>query len=794
MGHFRLTGLMRQWVWLGVLFLMLLLLVWGSSGLWIPKLVQRATQQWIVEHHQRLSVGSVTVTLDPLRLHVGQVRLYEPDGQTLEMGVGSLDMSVSWRSLLHAMPTLDVVSVNQPFVHLVRDSTGHWNVAKLNHSSAGGALPLWVENIRVVGGEVLLEDRVTGQHHALHRLELMLPLLSTHQADREHWVDVHLTGWLDQSPLHLVAQFQPWAKQWKVRGQLNWDHVAVESWLLGLLPRGEQVTGLVDLNLDFAAQQDQEHSMLGAVKHLHITTPELHLLAAGYDLTAQHGRLAMDDFTWAGWQGNWARLDLTGDRLRMAAAPFFDGQSSELLQLSRGWSLAITQGRVLFGREVPLHWQAASVAMNAQAFHESVANSREKIPPLTLEKIQGKIKDLDWPWVRGHSSAVALQANLGREGRFSAAGPVDFAAGVGHLNTGATGLPLALAQPYLATYADVLINRGQLAWQGQWILGEGQPWHGHYRGSVQARDLVLRDIRRAQLLWHSNTLTLKGLDLTIQPFSLALEQLAIRDFYARVMLLHDGTLNLKSLWRHSTGGSAVTDRARPSAAVSSPSNRAAVLPVTLRQVMLQGGRVHYKDDFVSPAFEVDVSQLGGAVMGLSSRQQALAQVDWYGQVNGAPLHIQGQINPLASIMNMNLKAHVVGMDLPLFSPYSDKYVGYDIRRGKLTLDLTYQIEDGHLRAENHLILNQLTFGKPVASESATHLPVELAVSLLKDSQGNINMDLPIEGSLNDPRFSVGEALAKMMLHVIEHALESPFVLLKNWIEPNSQPSASPLRR
>ena len=124
-----------------------------------------------------------------------------------------------------------------------------------------------------------------------------------------------------------------------------------------------------------------------------------------------------------------------------------------------------------------------------------------------------------------------------------------------------------------------------------------------------------------------------------------------------------------------------------------------------------------------------------------------------------------------------MAAKARGIDLPTFSPYSTKYAGYPIVRGKLSVDLGYKIDQGALEAQNTVFLDQLTFGERVDSPTATQLPVLFAVALLKNSRGEISINLPIAGSLNDPQFSVGSIVVQVLVNLLKKAVTSPFTLL-----------------
>lgn len=778
---------MRVGRWLLALLLALLAGL-GTSGLWLPGLVQREAVQWMASvHHQRLTLGAVRVTPYPLHVHVEQVRLYEPDGITEELGFNALDATLSWRSLWHAMPVLESVILTQPVVHLVRADNGQWNVAALASSSSSGggpSLPVLVDNIRLSGGEVTVSDSRNGWHHALHDVNVEIPLLATQGLATDRWVDMKLGMRVDEAPLKLNAQCQL-GPHWKVRGEVDADRVDVNGWLAPWLPLGSirSVSGTVGVHSDFLVEW-----VAGAWQ---ATLPQLIVHWQGGELMANPFAVRADSVQWvvsdahlSSHRITWGNSTLTGKGLsgEMAAQPashlpvwhvhsadwlLETGQMKAVATPAESWTLALESPQL-------------KLSMVSAGCAGEKKNCQSQPFRLALDTLQGGLNEFHWPL--SGEMVVNGQGELGREGRFSVAGPWDSTQGALNLQLTATHIPLSLAQPFLVPYARLLIDRGDLALRGNLLLGEPHhPGRIRYHGLIQADELTLRDQQRAQQLWRSKTLYLGGADVAINPLALTLDQVAISDFYARVMLMPDGSLNLKSLF-----GQAAKAHKPESVVISEPvvrrNSKSSPPPIEIHKVTLQGGRVHYNDQFVHPMFEADLTHLAGVMTGLSSRQQADAVVDLRGRVNGAPLQIKGTLNPLAATTHLDLNAQVSGMDLSMFSPYAGKYVGYDIERGKLSFDVTYRLQDGHLKADNHLILNQLTFGKPVPSETAAHLPVELAASLLKDAQGNINVNLPIEGSLNDPQFSVGEILAKMLVHMLEHALESPLGMLEHWLD------------
>jgi hypothetical protein len=171
-------------------------------------------------------------------------------------------------------------------------------------------------------------------------------------------------------------------------------------------------------------------------------------------------------------------------------------------------------------------------------------------------------------------------------------------------------------------------------------------------------------------------------------------------------------------------------------------------------------------------------QLGGEVRGLSADPASQARVDLSARIEpAAPVSISGTVNPLAEKVTLDLVASVKDYDLNLLSAYSAKYIGYGIEKGKVSLDLRYRVENRRLEAQNRIFLDQLTFGPPVDSPSALRAPVLLAVKLLQNSRGEIDVNVPISGSLDDPQFSVGEIVMKVIGNMIVNVVSAPFRFL-----------------
>ncbi len=207
-----------------------------------------------------------------------------------------------------------------------------------------------------------------------------------------------------------------------------------------------------------------------------------------------------------------------------------------------------------------------------------------------------------------------------------------------------------------------------------------------------------------------------------------------------------------------------------------PASVTGTVPLTVGRIELVRGNVQYSDFYIRPNYSANLTDVNGSISAMSATQSGNVAIS--AKVDGSsPVEISGRMNPLAHDLTLDLAGKAHDIDLPPLSAYSAKYAGYGITKGKLSFDVSYKVENRKLSANNRVILDQLTFGEHVDSPTATKLPVLLAVALLKDVHGVIDIDLPVEGSLDDPQFSVGGLIVKVIVNLLTKAVTAPFALL-----------------
>lgn len=330
--------------------------------------------------------------------------------------------------------------------------------------------------------------------------------------------------------------------------------------------------------------------------------------------------------------------------------------------------------------------------------------------------------------------------------------------------------PLA---PYLEPHLDILVLGSKLGLAGtvRWRGAKDELPEVRFRGDAWLDEFSTAEGLATEELLGWRSLRLSGIEANLNPPVVSVTNASLEDVFARLIIETNRTLNLMTALRW--GGT----NAPSALLVTNPA--AAVRPkVSLASVVVSNANVHFIDRSLQPNVNITLEQLSGTLSGLSSDDPERAEVRLQGRVDKtARAEITGKINPWNSKQPLDLTVVLKEIDLVPADPYSGKYLGYRLKRGTLGAQLTYQVTERKLKSENRLTLDQLTLGQKVESADATRLPVRLAIALLKDRDGRIALDLPVNGSLDDPQFNLGKVVYRAIETVLARIVTSPFAAL-----------------
>ncbi|KVG35391.1 DUF748 domain-containing protein [Burkholderia diffusa] len=414
---------------------------------------------------------------------------------------------------------------------------------------------------------------------------------------------------------------------------------------------------------------------------------------------------------------------------------------------------------------------------------------------------------------------VQLKATLNRKGSVNVSGDVTAQPLKLGLKINGNRLDAAAFEPYFGSALNATIASALLNAQGNLTFAQVKDApRATYRGDVALVDVRMLDKATSDPFagWRSLALSNLKVNYDEKGTDVDASRVTFSNFYGRVLLDAQGRLNLKDVVAKETGPAQSLTRdasksepvplspgVTPPAAAQAASAAAAQLasapaaasatvvvkaapppqnPVRMHfgQLVLQNGRVTYTDNFIKPNYTANLVAIKGTVGAFGTDSTTSAPVDVAANLAGnGPISIKGSVNPLIDKPALDLTATAHDIELTNLTPYSAKYAGYPITKGKLNVDLHYQLANDQLQANNHIFIDQLTFGDHVENDTATKLPVKLAISLLKNTRGEIDVNLPVSGSLSNPEFSVGGLIWRAVLNLIAKAVTSPFTLLAN---------------
>jgi uncharacterized protein DUF748 len=522
-----------------------------------------------------------------------------------------------------------------------------------------------------------------------------------------------------------------------------------------------------------------------------ITVPQLLLSGTTLDLKQRQAR--SDSLTLTGVKlVTWLEPDGSLNLLKLAAAPAPAGSAPAAAPAP---PVQDPKSGPAWGYELR-EFALRDASLSAEDRRTKPA-AKVLLAPLTVQ-VMGASLDLAKPL------NVTLDTKINDTGSLNVAGDVTPQPVAANLNLKLGGIELAAVQPYLAQYTSMTLLAGALSGDAQVRYGAQKPAL-QFKGDLSVAGLHTVDNALHEDFINWDRLDIKGLSFQHDPDRLDIDLVAARKLYARVIVEPDATINVKRVLAgpgatvvapSGNTGPPVAATAAPAPAPPLPrkgrkgapvaaaagaapaSATAPSMPMSIKKIALKASQANFADLSVKPNFATGIQNLEGTVSGLSSKENSRAKVDLHGSVGEfSPVAITGEVNAFSARLYTDISMSFKNIELSTFNPYSGKFAGYNISKGKLSTELHYKVDGRKLDAQHHITVDQLEFGEKTESKDAVSLPVKLAVALLKDRDGVIDLDLPVTGSLDDPKFRLGPIIWKVFVNILEKAVTAPFALL-----------------
>ena len=409
-------------------------------------------------------------------------------------------------------------------------------------------------------------------------------------------------------------------------------------------------------------------------------------------------------------------------------------------------------------------WAVLLKDVDLRDYRVHLADKEPKTPvALDVGPLNVKLKNFDS--LNRSPFTLNLDTGVGKQGKLTASGDVNLSPVSARLKVTTKDIDLRIAQAYIDPFIRLELRSGMLGSDLAVDLKSTEPLAFSVAGRAQVDQLHTLDTlkNRDFLKWQKLVLE----DVKYQHGdSLSLARVNLEKPYVRFMINDDRTTNIDDLLIPQPAG---TTAAKSTASKEKP------LGIHIGAIAINDGSANFADFSLTPNFQTAVQQLNGLIGTIDSRNPKPAPVNIAGKVDRyAPVTIKGSVNPFDPMASLDIATSFKRVELTTLTPYSGKFAGYRIRKGRLNLDLHYLITNGQLKAENKLVVEQLQLGEKVDSPDAVDLPIKLAIALLKDTDGKISIELPISGDLNNPQFSVMPIIWQTVRNLVLRAAQAPF--------------------
>lgn len=397
--------------------------------------------------------------------------------------------------------------------------------------------------------------------------------------------------------------------------------------------------------------------------------------------------------------------------------------------------------------------------------------ARFTIAPLAAS-VTGAGSDLTQP------VTVKFDAGFNRTGKARGEVTVTPASVAGDLSFTLTRLPLRAFMAYGPPLKGLVLRSGEANASGALHFEGGNIGAVTFRGDAAINRFDMQETSTKSSLFAWRGFSFRGIDVRRNRVEIA--RARIDRPLGRVAVLADRSFNFTPLMPPPPATAAPVLPIKAPPAKLAPAKAApGAMRFRLRRLDISGGAMGFADYSIEPNFEARIDAMKGAITNITNQPGQAAAIDLTGQVIDpfSPVTIKGSMDLLGYDRNTDMQLVFRNIELPVFNPYSGRYAGYAIAKGKLTTELSYKIDNRALKAGHHIVIDQLEWGAGTGSKDAVPLPIRLATSLLKDVNGVIDLDVPVTGSLDDPKFRIGPIIWQIIGNLIEKAVTAPFRLI-----------------
>lgn len=783
-----------------IIGLFVFFVVLGITGFFIaPPIVKSlAIDKLSATLHRKVSVEKIRINPYALSITVRGFSLEDPDKPKPFVAFDELYLNADlMSSIFRRALILKKITLTHPYVGIARKPDNSYNFSDLLPREEAKPKPAKKEkpfhfslnNIQMINGSIDFQDDPEKTTHKVREMNISVPFVSNIEYYLKDYVEPKFSAIINDNKYEFTGKTQPFETSRDTTLDLNVQDVDIPFYL-NYVP--------VKLNCQLKSARLDTRMKI----HFIVTKDKSRLLALS-------GNVALKDVLLNDLKNN-KILGLPSLSVDMASVePLVQNihlaqitlESPELvIRRDKGGQINLLNLTEKQTPKVPAQKDKAAAPGKKPAFKfrvDSVALNKADIVFMDAqpsEPVNIRVSPLDFTasnlsTEEGKRGQIALEGLLNKKSPLKIAGDLALEPLSAKLKLDLKNINIRDFQSYFTDKIKMDVTRGAISITGDFSLAKDKKDTTvmTYNGGVLVSNLVTLDKAQSNDFLKWKKLSLDKIKFVSSPLMLHINSVSLADFFARIIINPDATINVQDIFSNREAQKTdlkeqETKQAdkKPEKEKTTPETKQPPADIRIGKVIFSGGNIDFSDKHIKPNYSANMLNLKGSVTGLSSKEFSRADVALKGNLGyGSPIDITGKINPLAKDLFADIKVSFQNIELSPVTPYSSKYLGYPITKGKLTFDVSYLIDKRKLDSENKILIDQLTFGDKVESPDAIKAPVTLAVSLLTDRKGQINLDLPVSGSLDDPKFKIWSVIWQIIVNLITKAVTSPFALLSS---------------
>jgi len=748
--------------------------------------------------HRKASIDKISINPYAVSITVKGFTLEDP-GQTkpfvaFDEFYVNVDLT---SSLFRRALILKKITLTKPYVGIDRRPDGSYNFSDLLPTEKKENKPkpakeekpfhFSLNNIQVVNGSIDFKDEPKNTTHTVRELNISIPFISNIEYYLTNYVEPKFSARINDNQFELVGKTQPFLTSRATTFDLNAQDIDVPFYL-----------NYVPVKLNFQLKSARLDTKMKV--HFIINKDKSPSLVITSNTALR--KIVLDDLK------NNKILQMPSASVQMVSVePFVPNihlaqivlDSPELIirrdQQGQINLLKLTKKET--GKQMPQKKDAPAQGKKKSEFQFKVDRIELKnadityIDAQTFPAVNARFAPLNFTAAnltteRETPGNMELSCTLNKKSDLRAAGTLVLEPLGADLKLDAKNISIRDFQPYFTDKVKIDVTRGSISTAGNFSLTQNKKDEPviRYGGNLSVSNLATVDKAQANDFLKWKRLSLDRIQFVSHPFSLHIHTISLADLYARIIINPDATVNVQEIFSDK-GQEKTAEKTEEKKAANQKEKVATPVKqetadIKIGKVLFKNGHIDFSDRNIKPNYSANMLNLNGSVTGLSSKEFSRADIALKGNLGyGSPIEVSGKINPLGKNLFADIKVSFQNIELSPVTPYSIKYLGHPITKGKLSFNVSYLIDQRKLNSENKITINQLTFGDKVESPTAVKAPVTLAVSLLTDRNGQINLDIPVSGSLDDPKFRIWPIIWQVIVNLITKAVTSPFALLSS---------------